>query len=52
MAERHKARVARDFDRADRLRADILTLGFRVEDTVNGCRLYPANVERSGNGSE
>ena len=42
VAERHKARAAKDFERADGLRADILTLGFRVEDAANGSRLYPA----------
>jgi cysteinyl-tRNA synthetase len=42
VAERHKARTSRDFDRADGLRADILALGFRVEDTADGARLYPA----------
>ena len=41
VAERHKARAAKDFPLADRLRADIARLGYRVEDTVDGCRLYP-----------
>ena len=41
VAERHKARAAKDFPLADRLRADIAQLGYRVEDTVDGCRLYP-----------
>ncbi len=41
VAERHKARAARDFPLADRLRTDIARLGYRVEDTVDGCRLYP-----------
>lgn len=50
VTERHKARAAKDFERADRLRSDILTLGFRVEDTASGCRLYPAE-DRSGGGS-
>ena len=42
VAERHKARVARDFPRADVLRAEIATQGFRVEDSIDGARLYPA----------
>jgi len=41
VAERHKARAAKDFPLADRLRTDITRLGYRVEDTVDGCRLYP-----------
>lgn len=42
VAERHKARAAKDFSRADGIRADLLAQGFRVEDTADGARLYPA----------
>lgn len=48
VAERHKARSAKDFERADKLRDAIVTMGFRVEDTVNGCRLYPAESVMAG----
>ncbi len=41
-AERQKARLAKDFARADQLRTDIEALGFRLEDTPDGARLYPA----------
>jgi len=41
-AEREEARRAKDWARADRLREEIRTLGFIVEDTHEGPRLRPA----------
>ncbi|EHJ49637.1 cysteine synthase [Solidesulfovibrio carbinoliphilus subsp. oakridgensis] len=41
VAERTRAREARDFARADALRAEIEGLGYRVEDTAEGIRLFP-----------
>jgi cysteinyl-tRNA synthetase len=41
VADRVKAREARDFTRADALRADIEALGYRVEDAPDGVRLFP-----------
>ncbi len=40
-AERERARAARDWARADALRAEIQTLGFAVEDHPGGSRLKP-----------
>jgi len=40
-AQRAKAREARDFSRADALRAEIAALGYRVEDAPDGIRLFP-----------
>jgi cysteinyl-tRNA synthetase len=40
-AEREEARVAGDFERADRLRDEIAALGFVVRDTADGPRLVP-----------
>jgi len=37
---RDEARAARDWAAADRLREEIVTLGYRVEDTPGGTRLY------------
>jgi cysteinyl-tRNA synthetase len=39
--EREQARVRRDFDEADRLRAEIATLGWDVRDVEDGFRLVP-----------
>jgi len=39
LTRREAARIARDFDLADRLRAEIEALGWRVEDTAQGPRL-------------
>ena len=36
---RDAARAERDFDKADRLRAEIVALGYRVEDTPSGTRV-------------
>jgi cysteinyl-tRNA synthetase len=41
-AEREAARQARDFGRADELRAQIEQQGFTVEDTNSGPRILPA----------
>jgi cysteinyl-tRNA synthetase len=38
-AEREEARGARDFDRADRLRDDLLGRGWEIRDTSEGARL-------------
>ncbi len=43
MAEREAARVAGDFERADRIRDELAALGFEVRDTPEGPRL----VQRS-----
>jgi len=40
-ADREQARVARDFDRADRLRAEIEELGWEVRDVAGGFELTP-----------
>src|SRR5947207_1249555 len=42
MEEREAARAARDFARADELRARLAAMGFIVRDTPEGPRLYPA----------
>lgn len=39
-ARRDAARAARDYDAADRLRDEIVALGYRVEDTPNGTRVF------------
>jgi cysteinyl-tRNA synthetase len=39
--ERERARVARDFDAADRLRAEIAALGWEVRDSSAGPQLLP-----------
>jgi cysteinyl-tRNA synthetase len=39
--EREEARAARDFDRADELRAEIERLGWEVQDSPDGFRLIP-----------
>jgi len=39
--ERATAREARDFARADALRAELEALGYRVEDAPDGARLFP-----------
>ncbi len=41
VAARQAARAARDFDRADVLRAEIEAMGFDVVDTSEGSRVYP-----------
>jgi cysteinyl-tRNA synthetase len=41
VAARDAARQAKDFARADALRADIAAQGFRVEDAPEGARLFP-----------
>jgi cysteinyl-tRNA synthetase len=39
LAERERARAARDFERADRLRQELAERGFEVRDTPTGARL-------------
>ncbi len=39
-ARRDAARAGRDYDAADRLRDEIVALGYRVEDTPNGTRVF------------
>jgi cysteinyl-tRNA synthetase len=39
LAEREEARVARDFERADRLRDELAGRGYEVRDTPEGARL-------------
>ncbi|BBD06928.1 cysteine synthase [Desulfovibrio ferrophilus] len=41
VAERELARQGKDFERADVLRTRLIELGFRVEDSAQGARLYP-----------
>ncbi len=41
VADREAARRAKDFARADSLRTDIAALGYRLEDTAAGPRLFP-----------
>ena len=41
MAEREQAREARDFERADRLRDELVARGWQVRDTPQGPRLVP-----------
>ncbi|MDQ3719337.1 MAG: cysteine--tRNA ligase [Actinomycetota bacterium] len=41
MAEREQAREARDFERADRLRDELVARGWQVRDTPGGPRLVP-----------
>ncbi|HCR14417.1 MAG TPA: hypothetical protein PKD41_07045, partial [Solidesulfovibrio sp.] len=41
VVSREAARQAKDFDRADALRAEIEALGYRVEDAADGARLFP-----------
>jgi cysteinyl-tRNA synthetase len=41
LAERQDARAARDFERADRLRAELAERGYEVRDTPEGVRLVP-----------
>jgi cysteinyl-tRNA synthetase len=38
VAEREAARQARDFARADRIRAELLAEGIEIEDTKEGSR--------------
>jgi cysteinyl-tRNA synthetase len=38
--QRDEARAARDFDAADRLRDELVGLGYRVEDMSSGTRIY------------
>ncbi len=42
VAEREAARAAKDYARADALRADIAAAGFRLEDAPGGVRLFRA----------
>jgi GT2 family glycosyltransferase len=46
VAERARARAARDFARADALRARIAALGFEVRDAPGGTTVVPRPVER------
>lgn len=41
VVSREAARQAKDFDRADALRAEIEAFGYRVEDAADGARLFP-----------
>jgi cysteinyl-tRNA synthetase len=41
MAERQKARAAKDFGRADEIRDRLAELGWEVRDSVDGARLVP-----------
>ena len=43
LAEREEARAARDFERADRLRDELLALGWEVRDGPDGPELVPAS---------
>jgi cysteinyl-tRNA synthetase len=45
MAEREEARGARDFDRADWLRAELADRGYEVRDTPGGPRLVPRSAD-------
>jgi cysteinyl-tRNA synthetase len=47
MAEREEARSARDFDRADRLRAELAERGYQVRDTPEGPRLVRGTADAS-----
>jgi cysteinyl-tRNA synthetase len=38
--ERDRARSARDWAAADRIRDELVAMGYRVEDTQGGTRLY------------
>ena len=38
--QRDEARAARDWDAADRIRSELVGMGYRVEDTPGGTRLY------------
>jgi cysteinyl-tRNA synthetase len=44
LAERDAARAARDFDRADEIRDQLLEAGWVVRDTPEGARLVPADL--------
>ena len=41
LAEREKARAARDFERADAIRARLAEIGWDVRDSADGARLVP-----------
>jgi cysteinyl-tRNA synthetase len=41
MAERERARAAKDFERADAIRDELAELGWEVRDSVDGPRLVP-----------
>jgi cysteinyl-tRNA synthetase len=45
MAEREEARAARDFDRADQLRAELAERGYEVRDTPEGPRLVTRTAD-------
>jgi cysteinyl-tRNA synthetase len=45
LAEREKARQERDFAAADRLRDELLALGWTIRDTAEGPQLLPAVAE-------
>ena len=41
LAEREKARAARDFERADAIRDELAELGWEVRDSAEGAKLVP-----------
>jgi cysteinyl-tRNA synthetase len=41
LAERERARAARDFGRADAIREELAELGWEVRDSADGARLVP-----------
>jgi cysteinyl-tRNA synthetase len=43
-AERDEARLARDFDRADRVRDELRERGYEIRDTPEGPELVPIRV--------
>src|SRR5262249_46180967 len=49
---RHAARAARDFEGADRLRAEIEARGWRVRDVADGFQLVPGGRASSSTGGE
>ena len=41
MGEREAARAEKDFERADRIRDELATLGWEVRDSADGAKLVP-----------
>jgi cysteinyl-tRNA synthetase len=41
VAEREKARAARDFERADAIRSELEEMGWEVRDSSDGAKLVP-----------
>ena len=42
--QRHEAKLARDFEIADRLRDEILSLGYTIKDTPDGPVISPSLI--------